>query len=144
MFAMNIVSTASMPFGAAKDAAKAVAGTTKRRPLGEITNVVSGIDPGQVKKVGLPKRPLLKVPIVEIDQEQKNNRNYMTRPCDDVDERDKDNILAVADYVEEIYIHLRAREGQFMVITDYMAMQEFINIRMRTILVDWLVRSVQP
>jgi len=60
-------------------------------------------------------------------------------PADDIDERDSDDPLCVTDYVQEMYEHFRCKEVSTSVRPVYMEDQSFINERMRSILVDWLV-----
>jgi hypothetical protein len=115
-------------------------GGVKRRALGDITNAV----PEDEIKEGMSKR--LQLP----DESQNSSedraailesRPYMLRPCDEIDARDNDNPLLVTCYVNEIYDHFSCLEKEFMVNHNYMVKQEFINDKMRSILVDWLVRE---
>jgi len=72
------------------------------------------------------------------------NRPYMDRPSDDIDSRDADNPLLVTEYVNEMYEIFSAMEKEQAVSPDYMAKQQSINEKMRTILVDWLVSFSFP
>lgn len=113
-------------------------GGVKRRALGDITNAV----PEDEIKEGMSKR-------LQLPDESQNStedraailesRPYMLRPCDEIDARDNDNPLLVTCYVNEIYDHFSCLEKEFMVNHNYMVKQEFINDKMRSILVDWLV-----
>eukprot|EP00271_Cylindrocystis_brebissonii_P023366 TRINITY_DN9665_c1_g2_i1.p1 TRINITY_DN9665_c1_g2~~TRINITY_DN9665_c1_g2_i1.p1 ORF type:complete len:518 (-),score=130.10 TRINITY_DN9665_c1_g2_i1:308-1861(-) len=59
---------------------------------------------------------------------------------DDIDADDKGDIMAVTEYVKDIYAWYRKSEHQSIVPADYMAQtQKDINDHMRTILVDWLI-----
>lgn len=60
-------------------------------------------------------------------------------PADDIDERDTDDPLCVTSYVQDMYEHFRTKEGSTSVRPVYMEDQQYINERMRSILVDWLV-----
>jgi hypothetical protein len=60
-------------------------------------------------------------------------------PADDIDERDADDPLCATSYVQEMYEHFRGKEHGTSVRPHYMENQQFINERMRSILVDWLV-----
>lgn len=60
-------------------------------------------------------------------------------PADDIDERDSDDPLCATSYVQEMYEHFRIKEVSTSVRPVYMEDQSFINERMRSILVDWLV-----
>jgi len=60
-------------------------------------------------------------------------------PADDIDERDSDDPLCATSYVQEMYEHFRCKEVSTSVRPVYMEDQSFINERMRSILVDWLV-----
>ena len=57
-------------------------------------------------------------------------------PADKIDERDKDDPLCVTGYVQDMYGHFRSKEATTPV---YMDNQPYINERMRSILIDWLV-----
>ncbi|KAJ1436096.1 cyclin-like protein [Ochromonadaceae sp. CCMP2298] len=63
----------------------------------------------------------------------------MQRAIDDIDGRDVDNPLLVTCYVNEMYEHFNQVERDFNVNCNYMAKQDFVNEKMRSILVDWLV-----
>lgn len=63
----------------------------------------------------------------------------MTGNADNIDERDRDDPLCATAYVQEMYEHFREQEISKSVRPVYMAKQEHINERMRSILVDWLV-----
>ena len=58
---------------------------------------------------------------------------------DNVDERDIDDPLCVTTYVEDMYEYFRSKEIATSVRPVYMEDQQYINERMRSILVDWLV-----
>eukprot|EP00798_Chlamydomonas_sp_ICE-L_P025201 gene25201-10841_t len=57
----------------------------------------------------------------------------------DIDMNDRNNFLAVTDYVGDIYEYFSRVEGDYLISAGYMANQEDINGRMRKILIDWLV-----
>ncbi|KAL7529687.1 hypothetical protein ACHAXR_003093 [Thalassiosira sp. AJA248-18] len=59
--------------------------------------------------------------------------------ADDIDGRDSDDPLCVCSYVQDMYEHFRLKESTTSVRPLYMKDQQFINERMRSILVDWLV-----
>jgi len=117
----------------------------KRRALGDITNAYTD----EVKDVSVvAKKPQffqqaapIKMETVDSQTElqQTNSRPYMDRICDDVDARDTDNPLLVTCYVNELYENFNELEKTFMVNPAYMARQDYVNEKMRTILVDWLV-----
>ena len=58
---------------------------------------------------------------------------------DNIDERDSDNPLCVTEYVQEMHEYFRSKEELTSIRPGYMENQQFINTRMRSILVDWLV-----
>jgi hypothetical protein len=60
-------------------------------------------------------------------------------PADDIDERDSEDPLCVTSYVQDMYEHFRQKEVSTSVRPVYMEDQQYINERMRSILVDWLV-----
>jgi hypothetical protein len=53
--------------------------------------------------------------------------------------RDADDPLAAPEYVEEMYEHFRSKEKYDSVRNVYMENQRFISVRMRSVLMDWLV-----
>lgn len=114
---------------------------SKRRALGDITNAYGEDDSHEV----LSKKPQFSLaqsePVTARDFQPAADlsRDYMRRPCDDIDSRDNDNPLLVTCYVNEMYDHFRELENEFKVNHNYMAKQEYINDKMRSILVDWLV-----
>ncbi|XP_020223332.1 G2/mitotic-specific cyclin S13-7 [Cajanus cajan] len=55
-----------------------------------------------------------------------------------IDETDKDNELAAAEYIDDMYMFFKETEEDGRV-HDYMASQPDINSKMRSILVDWLI-----
>ncbi|XP_071702817.1 G2/mitotic-specific cyclin-2-like [Rutidosis leptorrhynchoides] len=58
----------------------------------------------------------------------------------DIDEADKNDPLAVVEYIDEIYCHYRKQEMLSCVSPMYMVQQQNdITERMRSILVDWLI-----
>lgn len=60
-------------------------------------------------------------------------------PADDIDERDSEDPLCATTYVQDMYEHFRSKETSTSVRPVYMEDQQYINERMRSILVDWLV-----
>lgn len=60
-------------------------------------------------------------------------------PPDDIDARDSDDPLCATSYVQDMYEHFRTKEVSTSVRPVYMEDQQYINERMRSILVDWLV-----
>uniref|UniRef100_A0A7N0SV33 Uncharacterized protein n=3 Tax=Kalanchoe fedtschenkoi TaxID=63787 RepID=A0A7N0SV33_KALFE len=57
----------------------------------------------------------------------------------DIDSPDKNNCLAVVEYVDELYAHYKKLESSSCVSPKYMDKQADINDRMRGILIDWLI-----
>ncbi|KAL8172171.1 hypothetical protein V2J09_023975 [Rumex salicifolius] len=57
----------------------------------------------------------------------------------DIDGCDKDNPLAVVEYVEDIYSYYRRVEAASCALSNYMDQQSDINGKMRGILIDWLI-----
>lgn len=57
----------------------------------------------------------------------------------DIDEEDSGYHLRESRFAVEIHRNLKAREVKFMARSDYMEAQEDITVKMRAILVDWLV-----
>lgn len=124
--------------------------TTKRRALGDITNAVVDED---IRSAVNNKKPLFTIATQSHPTEQReiekaasqthiaDDREYMLRVIDDIDGRDADNPLLVTCYVNELYDHFNELEKEFRVSSTYMGKQEFVNDKMRSILVDWLVRN---
>ncbi|KAK9756668.1 hypothetical protein RND81_01G113500 [Saponaria officinalis] len=57
----------------------------------------------------------------------------------DIDSCDKDNPLAVTEYIDDIYAYYKKVESSSCVPSTYMDVQPDINERMRAILIDWLI-----
>ena len=68
-----------------------------------------------------------------------NGSYQYSAPPDDIDQRDSDDPLCATSYVQDMYEHFRGKETETSVRPQYMENQPFINERMRSILVDWLV-----
>ncbi len=107
-----------------------------RRALGDITNSIVEECKDVPKKYATTN---FAQPTALARASHDSERAYMQRSCDDIDERDCDNPLLVTEYVNDMYEHFSDAEAQFMVAHSYMNRQEFVNERMRAILVDWLV-----
>jgi hypothetical protein len=117
------------------DAQKAVGGSSRaRRALGDITNSTTTDGPSGAKKAATGTG--IAVQRNEVD---KSDRQYMDRPADDIDERDSENPLLCTEVVNQMYDHFNEAEKDVMVEPNYMTNQPYINERMRSILVDWLV-----
>jgi hypothetical protein len=109
-----------------------------RRALGDITNAVGG---GDSAAVGGVKRDFSTQETYSHASEVVGDRAYMRRDADDIDERDAMNPLLCTDVVMQMYDYFSETEKAYMVNANYMTNQPYINERMRTILVDWLVRT---
>ncbi|KAK6939082.1 Cyclin, C-terminal domain [Dillenia turbinata] len=57
----------------------------------------------------------------------------------DIDSGDKNDFLAVTEYIDDLYTFYRKSEGSSCVSPNYMMRQSDINERMRGILIDWLI-----
>ena len=102
-----------------------VSGRVRRAALGDITNASN--EPSGSNSSN--------------DLDKKNDRPYMNRDSDDIDERDSQNPLLCTDVVEQMYQYFSESERATRIDSTYMGNQRYINERMRTILVDWLVSS---
>lgn len=60
-------------------------------------------------------------------------------PLPDIDSADRNNALAAAEYVNDIYSYYKHVEPKYRVSQNYMVSQADVNEKMRGILVDWLV-----
>ena len=76
--------------------------------------------------------------INNMEEDNTLSYQYSGQP-DDIDERDSDDPLCATSYVQDMYEHFRGKEVFTSVRPVYMEDQQFINERMRSILVDWLV-----
>jgi hypothetical protein len=111
---------------------------SKRRALGDITNsFADGAGDVAAKK---PQFNSGAQQAEAMSEKPVDDRVYMQRMCDDVDARDVDNPLLCTTYVNEMYEHFGQAERDFQVEAAYMTKQDYVNEKMRTILVDWLVR----
>lgn len=131
----------------AKAVGKSTVPALKRRALGDITNSYADEGPREA----ISKRPqvslssVVPAPVqqdtamVVSEPTNASERIYMQRSYDDIDSRDNDNPLLATEYINEMYENFNELEQEFRVNPNYMSRQEFINDKMRTILVDWLV-----
>jgi hypothetical protein len=116
------------------------AANPKRRALGDITNAYSQ---DEAKDSNAAKKPVFAM----VDSSNPNtarasgdpDRDYMNRESDDIDARDAGNPLLATCYVNEMYQNFGQLERQYAVNPNYMTNQPYVNERMRSILVDWLV-----
>lgn len=118
--------------------------TRSRRPLGDITNSTAEAPRvgDATKKLATRINPTAPSDIILETRENvilDDDRPYMQREADDIDMRDADNALLCSEYVNDMYVHFWKSEREFMVNASYMSQQNFINEKMRCILVDWLV-----
>lgn len=72
-------------------------------------------------------------------QNARGGRPPPPAPLPDIDAIDRENPLAVADYVNDIHSYYKRVEPKYRVAHDYMKIQTDINEKMRAILIDWLV-----
>jgi hypothetical protein len=130
--------------GESKAVEKSGLGNNKRRALGDITNATAADEGKEAnKKVAIVPSMSYRSNEVDMSDDTSNamvdDRSYMQRPSDDIDSRDAGNPLLVSTYVNDMYEHFSAMEKQYVVNSNYMTSQPYINDRMRCILVDWLV-----
>lgn len=117
----------------------------RRRALGDITNAFAGENRDQNNANKRPQfnsvanNPPAIPQTNEVLDAEIGERSYMNRPCDNIDAKDVNNPLLVTGYVNEMYDHFNELEQQFAVNPTYMNKQDFVNEKMRIILVDWLV-----
>jgi hypothetical protein len=124
----------------------------QRRALGDITNITEDTKNNAAKKpaqhvshhAAAPVHMPSIVPVVaQMETEPADivdDRSYMQRPSDDIDARDAGNPVLATTYVTEMYGCFSDTEKKFFIDNTYMANQPYINERMRSILIDWLVR----
>lgn len=77
-------------------------------------------------------------PIISQDDSVFDSYQYSGQ-ADKIDDRDSDDPLCVTSYVQDMYQHFRSKEAFTTACPEYMDNQQFIDERMRSILVDWLV-----
>ncbi|KAJ4835846.1 Cyclin-B2-4 [Turnera subulata] len=76
----------------------------------------------------------------EIDRmEEVEMEDVAEEPIMDIDSADKNNPLAVAEYIDDLYRFYKKAERLYLVPSNYMSQQYDINERMRGILIDWLI-----
>ncbi|KAE8680369.1 Cyclin-B2-4 [Hibiscus syriacus] len=75
----------------------------------------------------------------EIDRMEVEMEDIDEEPFLDIDNCDKNNPLAVVEYIDDLYKFYRKAECISLVPPNYMSQQCDINERMRAILIDWLI-----
>ncbi|KAK8560400.1 hypothetical protein V6N13_082843 [Hibiscus sabdariffa] len=75
----------------------------------------------------------------EIDRMEVEMGDFDEQSFLDIDNYDKNNPLAVVEYIDDLYEFYRKTERTGFVPPNYMAQQCDINERMRAILIDWLI-----
>lgn len=118
---------------------------SRRRPLGDIGNTYSGVQP-PVKpqhtttvNTSKPKPPSCDVRLRSIPSVGSIPAVPLV-PSPRADEKNKQNPLWATEYVKEIFEHFRKAELTGRSSTTYMGrIQTDVNEKMRTILIDWLV-----
>ncbi len=73
------------------------------------------------------------------DRQGRNKSSPLVRAADSIDECDLDNPLCVTCYVQDMYEHFISKEATTSVRPVYMDNQPYIDERMRSTLIDWLV-----
>lgn len=81
-------------------------------------------------------RNFQKAPILSLETP---TRYQHTGRADNIDIRDRDDPLSVAEYAQDMYAYFRKQEHCTSSRASYMLLQPQINEKMRAILVDWLV-----
>ncbi|XP_076951269.1 cyclin-B2-4-like [Bidens hawaiensis] len=74
-----------------------------------------------------------------LDEIDKMDEDIYEEPVLDIDEADKDDPLAVVEYIDELYAHYKEQEILSCVSPTYLSQQHDITDRMRAILIDWLI-----
>lgn len=113
--------------------------TSRRRVLGDITN--SHVDEDNRNAA---KKPAVEIQSARMQVDPHDTRIYMQRPAEDIDAnaRDQANPQMATEVSEDLYDHFFQMEREYRINPNYISRQEFINEKMRTILVDWLVLSL--
>jgi hypothetical protein len=112
---------------------------SRRRILGDITN--STVEDPSIRNAALQRKPSAFVTstVTAAMEVVDDGRIYMQRPVDDIDSKDQENPIMVSLYANDMYQHFFEVEREFRVNGNYMTKQEFVNDKMRCILIDWLV-----
>ncbi|MFS8006305.1 putative cyclin domain-containing protein [Helianthus anomalus] len=74
-----------------------------------------------------------------LEEIDKMDEDVYEEPILDIDDADKNDQLAVVEYIDEIYAHYKKQEILSCVTPSYMSQQRDITDRMRGILIDWLI-----
>jgi len=128
----DITNVTTGPAASGKLGAKPAA--AKSTKAATATNFFSGEESGAAPRAELQQH----VASAEVESVEGSSL-YNRREADDIDARDASNPLMVTHYVQEIYAHMRQKEIN-SVSSTYMQRQPHINEKMRSILIDWLVR----
>ncbi len=91
----------------------------------------------QGKKIKTAVVPVTLSP-VKGDEAERSSRRFVDLATD-IDELDSDDPLCASSYAQEMYEHYRSKEIDTCTHPVYMEDQDFLNERMRAILIDWLV-----
>lgn len=75
----------------------------------------------------------------EIDRIEEVEMEDVEEPVLDIDACDREDPLAVVEYIDDIYCFYKGIEKACLVSPNYMTSQFDINERMRAILIDWLI-----
>lgn len=84
------------------------------------------------------------VPEVSVTKKKEPKKAFSTDllKFEDIDEQDKKNPILVSIYTNDIHNYLRELEGKFPIKSGYLMGQE-LTPRMRSVLIDWLVKVHQ-
>jgi len=122
-----------------------------RAALGNVVNKQTrSVSLSENKGKDALKKPKRVIPEKEAVKEKKNEVEQMEtsklemeqmeqEQVVDIDKEDADNPQLVVEYVMDIYKYLRFLEKQQFVKDDYLAGQQVILPKMRSVLVDWLI-----
>jgi len=130
--------------------------TNGRRAFRDVTNATRGVEPnpaGVNKRIAhapIPVHALIPTRTQSLESRDaapdaapsihRDPRSYQhIGQVDNIDERDSDDPLCATEYVMDMYRYFREKENATSVRPVYMKLQNHINERMRSILVDWLV-----
>lgn len=117
----------------------AKAGNVSKRVTRSNVNINANNREEDVEVEILNNDPTAQNPAIHSYQPGISSSYQYSGPPDDIDDRDADDPLCATSYVQDMYEHFRGKEPGTSVRPQYMVNQQFINERMRSILVDWLV-----
>ncbi|KAI9816419.1 MAG: G2/mitotic-specific cyclin [Thelocarpon impressellum] len=124
-------------------------GVPKKRQTGSTSSQPSVVEEGKLAAVDAAAEAPRKAFAVQVEKaaplevangvKLEAQEDEPIRPIKDLDQDDAEDPLMCAEYVVEIFDHLKVLEESTMPNPDYMSHQDDLEWKMRGILVDWLI-----